>query len=226
MLRKFLAGCCLAAGFMAAAQAQTYQLTVRSSGPSGWFNLYDGPGLPGITGNGPLEMSWYLSYTDPVVTRQADGTSISAMANIDMLVSIDGHLRHIPLSGMMYASIYPASDPAARFLDLSVEIGYFPFGYQGRFQQSARFAADDLPMDALAPLNKGWSQGQTDFAFFDARYAYRNEEFTMDMGAASSRQSNFSYALVVPEPVTSGMLLAGLGLLAARGRLRQNSVSA
>lgn len=226
MLKKFLAGCCLAAGFMAAAQAQTYQLTVRSSGPSSGFYLDDGPGLPGITGNGPLEMSWYLVYTDPVITRQADRISISATAGFEMVLWLDGHVLHIPMSGRMYASIYPSSDPAWRYLDLSVEIGYFPVGYLGRFEQSARFAADDLPLDALAPLDKGWSNGETDLAFFDARYMYRNEEFSMDMGTAFSTQSNFSYALVVPEPATSGMLLAGLGLLAARGRLRQNSVNA
>lgn len=225
MLKKFLAGCCLAAGFIASAQAQSYQLAVRGSGPASVFQLPPYPGLPGIEGSGPLEFSWQMSLLDPDVSRGTGRSDVSAMADIELVLRLNGQLHYIPLQGLVHAAVYASGDPAVHVFDFSVRIGYSP-GFAGLFEQSGRFAADDLPLDALAPAGKGWGNGQTGQGFFSADYVYRNEEFTAGMGYAYGGLTNFSYVLAVPEPATCGMLFAGLGLLAVRGRRRQDTLSA
>ncbi|UGQ47757.1 hypothetical protein [Massilia endophytica] len=108
-------------------------------------------------------------------------------------------------------------------MDLQVGIGELVYyGQAGYFRQTAVFASDDLPLDALLPQAGARRSGSTGDGSLDVSYFFHNDEISTELGLAMGSLGSFSYAIAVPEPARDGMMLAGAALLCLFFRARKS----
>jgi len=196
-----------------------YQMTVRSSGASGFFDMPVGGAVGIIEGSGPYVLDVHSTFYSQAFIQQAASVTLWGMARLDMSVTLNGYLHEWSTDAYVTALIRTApNDPAKHLL----EVGYFFDGPTYReyvsFGQDAVFAAQELPLDAFMLQDQPSRSGSSGVGWFDGRYVFQNEVTTWEKGLAYGSADAVAYAVSVPEPATYALLGAGLLLIVLRRR--------
>lgn len=196
-----------------------YQMAVRSSGASGFFDMPIGSAVGTIEGSGPYVLDVRSTFYRHGFTQQAASVTLWGLAQLDMSVTLNGYLHEWSTDGYVSATIRTApDDPSKRLLNVSYVFDGMTYREYVFFTQDAVFAAHELPLDALMLQDQLTRSGSSGMGHFDASYAFQNEVTTIEMGLAYGSADAVAYVVSVPEPATCAMLGAGLLLIVLRRR--------
>jgi hypothetical protein len=218
MLKQCLLCCWLLLFQLPSAFAQ-YQMTVRSSGASSFFDLPMGSDAGTLEGSGPYVLDVHSTFYGHSFIQQATSVTLWGQAQLDMNITLNGFLHELSMDAYVTATIRTVpDDPAKRLLNVSYSFDGMGAREHVYFTQDALFAANELPLDAFMLPDQGSRSGSTSVGWFDAGYYYQNEIVTVELGQAYGSADAVAYAVSVPEPATYALLCAGLLLIALRRR--------
>jgi len=218
MLKQCLLCCWLLLFQLPSAFAQ-YQMSVRSSGASAFFDIPIGGSIGSIEGSGPYVLDIRSTFYSHGFTQQAAYVTLWGLAQLDMRVTLNGYVHEWSTDGYAAATIRTApGDPAKHLLNVSYTFDGMTYREYVFFTQYAVFAAQELPLDAFMLQDQFSRSGSSGMGHFDASYAFMNEVTTIQMGEAYGSADAVAYAVSVPEPATYSLLGAGLLLIVLRRR--------